>query len=97
MTTVGYGDRFPVTPLGRIAAMVLMAVGVGVFGVLTSYLASAFVADTQAEQDDHPSAEEDTVAVARDLPHLRSELVAVRTELAAMRTELEAIRNTHDR
>jgi voltage-gated potassium channel len=97
MTTVGYGDRFPVTSWGRIAAMVLMAVGVGVFGVLTSDLASAFVADTQAEQDDHPSAEEYTVAVARDLPHLRSELVAVRTELAAMRTELEAIRNTHDR
>jgi voltage-gated potassium channel len=96
MTTVGYGDRFPVTPWGRVVAMVLMAVGVGIFGVLTSYLASAFVADTQAEWDDHPSVGEDAVAVARDLPHLRSELVAVRTELAAIRTELEAIRNTHE-
>ena len=97
MTTVGYGDRFPVTPWGRIVAMVLMAVGVGVFGVLTSYLASAFVADTQAEQEDHPSAGEDAVAVARDLPLLQSELVAVRTELAAVRTELEEIRNTYAR
>jgi voltage-gated potassium channel len=97
MTTVGYGDRFPVTPWGRIVAMVLMAVGVGIFGVLTSYLASAFVADTQAEQDDRPSAGEDAVAVARDLPDVHSELVAVRTELAAMRTELEAIRNTYER
>jgi voltage-gated potassium channel len=96
MTTVGYGDRFPVTPWGRVVAMVLMAVGVGIFGVLTSYLASAFVADTQAEWDDHPSVGEDAVAVARDLPDLRSELVAVRTELAAIRTELEAIRNTHE-
>lgn len=96
MTTVGYGDRFPVTPWGRVVAMVLMAVGVGVFGVLTSYLASAFVSDTQAEEN-HPSMGEDAVAVARDLPHLQSELVAVRTELAAIRTELEAIRNTDEK
>jgi hypothetical protein len=78
-------------------AMLLMAVGVGVFGVLTSYLASAFVADIQADQEDHRSVGGDAVAVARDLPDLQSELVAMRTELVAIRIELEAIRNTHDR
>lgn len=97
MTTVGYGDRFPVTSWGRIVAMILMAVGVVLFGVLTSYLASAFARDTQAEGEDHPSVGEKAVAVVCDLPDLQSELVAVRTELAAMRTELEAFRTAHDR
>ena len=44
ITTVGYGDRFPVTPTGRFVGMVTMAVGIGIFGVLTSYLSSLFLA-----------------------------------------------------
>lgn len=36
MTTVGDGDEVPVTLGGRIAAMVLMAAGVGPFGTFTA-------------------------------------------------------------
>jgi len=43
ITTVGYGDKFPVTTEGRIIAMVLMTVGVGMFGTFTAYIASLFV------------------------------------------------------
>lgn len=43
MTTVGYGDVFPVTGEGRIVAVVLMIGGVGLFGVLSGLLASWFV------------------------------------------------------
>lgn len=49
ITTVGYGDRFPVTPEGRIIAAALMTVGVGLFGTLTGYLASMFVGKSDAE------------------------------------------------
>jgi len=35
MTTVGYGDRFPITSEGRFVAMFLMAAGVGAFGTLS--------------------------------------------------------------
>jgi hypothetical protein len=77
--------------------MILMAVGVGIFGVLTSYLASIFVQDTQAQGPDHRSVGGDSGAGLGDLPDLQSELVAVRTELAAMHTELEAIRTARDR
>lgn len=50
ITTVGYGDIYPVTTEGRIIAAILMTVGVGLFGTFTAFLASFFVADRQQEQ-----------------------------------------------
>jgi voltage-gated potassium channel len=43
ITTVGYGDKFPITTEGRIIAAVLMTAGVGLFGTFTAMLASWFV------------------------------------------------------
>lgn len=43
ITTVGYGDHFPVTEAGRGVAIVLMITGIGLVGVLTATLASYFL------------------------------------------------------
>jgi voltage-gated potassium channel len=43
ITTVGYGDKYPVTTEGRIIAVALITVGVGLFGTFTAYVASWFV------------------------------------------------------
>lgn len=43
LTTVGYGDRFPVTTEGRIVAAVLMIVGLGLFGTLSGFVAAWFL------------------------------------------------------
>jgi voltage-gated potassium channel len=40
LTTVGYGDVTPVTTEGRIAAMVLMLLGIGLFGAITATITS---------------------------------------------------------
>ena len=40
ITTVGYGDKYPVTSEGRIIAVVLMISGVGLFGALSGIVAS---------------------------------------------------------
>ena len=51
MTTVGYGDKYPVTTEGKLVAMVLMVVGVGLFGVLTGLFARLFV-DPELRRED---------------------------------------------
>lgn len=50
ITTVGYGDRYPVTTEGRIIAAVLMTCGVGMFGTFTAYVASWFAKDKKKEE-----------------------------------------------
>jgi voltage-gated potassium channel len=48
LTTVGYGDRFPVTSGGRAVAVVLMLVGIGLLGVITANIAAFFVSKGDA-------------------------------------------------
>lgn len=43
LSTVGYGDLYPVTPAGRLIAMVTMVLGVGVLGTLAASLATALL------------------------------------------------------
>lgn len=43
LSTVGYGDLYPVTPGGRVVAVITMVVGVGVLGTLAATIATAFL------------------------------------------------------
>jgi voltage-gated potassium channel Kch len=44
ISTVGYGDRYPVTNEGRVIGSLIIIVGVGIFGTFTGYLANLFLA-----------------------------------------------------
>ena len=50
ITTVGYGDLYPVTAEGRLIAIVVMTFGVGLFGTFTAYIASVFVKPKEEKQ-----------------------------------------------
>lgn len=49
-TTVGYGDLSPVTAAGKIIASILMIVGIGLIGSLTSTITSFFLNADQKEK-----------------------------------------------
>lgn len=50
VTTVGYGDRFPVTTEGRFVALALMLVGIALIGSITAAVAAWFISQVEAER-----------------------------------------------
>ncbi len=80
ITTVGYGDTFPVTSTGRIVGSGLMIVGISMLGLVTASIAAWFVGNTE-------EAEEDIIAEIRVL---RDELRQLRAERAESRLDSQA-------
>lgn len=52
MTTVGYGDRYPTTGIGRLAAVALMVGGIAVLGVVTATVASWLVEQVRVSEQE---------------------------------------------
>jgi voltage-gated potassium channel len=71
VTTVGYGDRYPVTSEGRLIALILMGAGVGLFGTLSGFLASWFLAPGEK------SSESEIAQLRKEIAEIR-ELIANR-------------------
>ena len=51
VTTVGYGDVYPVTPGGKLVASMLMIVGIAILGILISTLGAGLIESRFARQD----------------------------------------------
>jgi len=54
LTTVGYGDVFPITPLGKLLGAVIAVLGVGLFALPTGILASGFAEELQKSRRHEP-------------------------------------------
>ncbi|MEU4448332.1 ion channel [Actinosynnema sp. NPDC050801] len=83
ISTVGYGDRYPVTWEGRLVAALLMIGGIALLGVITGTIASWLVERLSGVEESVSEAEQATAA----------ELRLVRAELAELREELRAARS----
>ncbi len=64
LSTVGYGDVYPITPLGRVFAAIIAMIGIGMFALPAGILASGFSEYVAREKD-----EEDQIC-----PHCGKEL-----------------------
>ena len=79
ITTVGYGDQFPVTTLGRTVGVFVMFAGVGIIGSLASILASVLVPQPGSDEEDQSG---------QGAAALRDELASIREELETLRRAL---------
>jgi voltage-gated potassium channel len=89
VTTVGYGDRFPVTDGGRAVAVVLMLVGIGLIGILTATVASVFIKEhTDANRQEYQKGHAD---LGQRLSVISDRLADVERRLGATPTDIAAV------
>jgi voltage-gated potassium channel len=72
VTTVGYGDTYPVTTEGRIIAAGLMLVGIALFGSISAIVTSKLI--LPKETKDHEELRREVRALHEDIRELREEL-----------------------
>lgn len=73
-TTVGYGDYFPVSPMGRFAGALMMFAGLAALGSVAGVFGSMFGG---SDEDDESSAEQ---RILRELRELRAEVAALKAD-----------------
>src|SRR5262249_55269954 len=67
ISTVGYGDKYPVTNAGRILGSIIIVVGVGIFGTFTGYLATTFLSSKDKPSEAPPTDARRQVARLKEL------------------------------
>jgi len=85
VTTVGYGDKYPVTNMGRVIGALVILLGVIMFSVLTSFFSSKFYERGQADSEQLLNTAE------IDLQELHSLIEQQSNTLAKLEVRLESI------
>lgn len=91
MTTVGYGDVYPVTAEGRVIGVALMVAGIALLGTVTATVAS-YLVEAVADED---QAENQAAANSRQAARDEARQVTEQAEVAAraeLLSELHALR-----
>lgn len=73
VTTVGYGDMYPVTTEGKFIAALLMIVGVALFGSISAYITSKLI--LPKEERDHEGELREIRALHKEVKELRQTLI----------------------
>ena len=79
LTTIGYGDLYPVTGWGRVLAILIGFVGIGIVGAMVGNIYSYFVGEAESTRAEVAATRED---------RLQQELVAIRNRLERIESRL---------
>jgi len=93
ISTVGYGDRYATTDVGRIIGAFIIVVGVGIFGTFTGYLANFFLApasDESATQTGADTAAQPDVPGSDEIEQLRALVLAQQAQMDRIEGLLQA-------
>lgn len=95
LSTVGYGDVFPVTPLGKALGGLIALLGIGMFALPAGVLSSAFLTEIQKSEGgdedtthSRPRSPEEVVDLLERLARLRAEGILTDEEVAAQKQRL---------
>jgi voltage-gated potassium channel len=91
ITTVGYGDYYPITPGGRLTAVFIMVAGMGIIGVLASLMFSLLLGGGS------PAPEEEEKTGTTTEPAADPEITALIKEVTEMHQLLEKIASIVER
>ena len=93
MLTIGYGDIYPITVMGKICAIVISILGVGVVAIPTGIISAGFVeqyARLQHTQESVAPAKADVLKAESDVTVLGSDLAADDDEFMFVRVSLDS-------
>jgi voltage-gated potassium channel Kch len=100
VATVGYGDKYPVTNAGRAVGVLMMTIGVGLFGVITGFLADWFRRPRKAaiKAQQAGTRQDDMLATVQELQRLlEAQEQAYQSSAAEIRARLSALEVTSTR
>ena len=94
ITTVGYGDRFPVTAQGRLVGVLVMTTGVAVFATFAGLISSKLLAPQAKEEESAeqpPEGEDQASRYLAELKQLISEREKIESEITSRVEKLEQL------
>jgi len=94
ITTVGYGDRYPVTDMGRLIGMLVMTTGVGVFATFAGYIGNKLLTPKDAGEEavlPAPVPENPAASCLAELKQYLVERENIDAEISTRLTRLERL------
>ncbi len=93
ISTVGYGDLYPVTSAGRLMGAMIIVVGVGIFGTFTGYLANSFLSGSKRKDPPRPAQGTDPPSgpAATEQTELKEQVAELRRLVAHQQQALDEV------
>lgn len=84
ITTVGYGDKYPVTNAGRLVGILVMTTGVGIFATFAGFISNKLLSPPEKKEEEKPGEE---------ISEFEKQLLARITELKSTLSQQERKNN----